>query len=308
MAKILEKLQLPKVAVLMATYNGERWLQDQIDSILAQRNVEITLYISDDQSSDGTWELLKLNSARDDRICLLERNQKFGQAGKNFYRLIKDVELQRHDFFAFSDQDDVWKAEKLDQQVRAIETHRAEGVSSNVEAFWENGTTKLINKAQPQRKLDYLFESAGPGCTFLMTPWLVKKLQETLDDTTSPARNVALHDWLAYAVCRTHQRNWHIGEIPTVLYRQHTNNVLGANTGFKAKLARLRKLNAGWYRQEIMKIAAVCTRLSGDRDAQNIRSSLQAKRYSGLLPYLAETRRKLSDRLWLTVMVMFRWL
>jgi rhamnosyltransferase len=305
---MLELLEKPRVAVLMATFNGERWLQPQVDSILAQRNVNVTLYVSDDQSSDGTWELLQAIAVQDDRVRLLKRDLKFGRAGKNFYRLIHELDLQHYDSIAFSDQDDVWEPEKLHLQATALKVHQADGVSSNVEAFWENGRRKLINKAQPQRKLDYLFESAGPGCTFLMTPWLVTKLKETLNDPASLAEDVALHDWLAYAICRTHKRKWHIDNVSTVQYRQHNSNVLGANAGIKAKLARIRKLNSGWYRQEIIKIASICARLSGDQDALIISNSLEMRRYSGLLPYLSEARRKWTDRMFLRLMVICRWL
>jgi len=65
-----------------------------------------------------------------------------------------------------------------------------------------------IHKSQPQREFDYLFESAGPGSTFLMTPWLFNTLKCLLNDASSIAHEVDLHDWLTYAVCRASVRKW----------------------------------------------------------------------------------------------------
>lgn len=302
------KSKKPHVLVMMATHNGLPWIDAQIESILAQADVDVTLYISDDCSTDGTYARLQRYAETEDRIILLEQTGPMGSAGRNFYRLILAVDVRDADYFAYVDQDDVWVSDKLDMQVKSLVKHQADGVSSNVEAFWPDGKRKLIDKAQPQRQLDYLFESAGPGCTFLMTPWLMTRLQELLRGPADSARRVALHDWLAYAVCRAHGHKWHIDTTPTVRYRQHANNVLGANTGIKAKLARLKKLRSGWYRQEIMKIASLCVQLSGDKDARNIKASLETKRYSGLMPYICEARRKTTDRLFLMVLALFRWL
>ena len=68
-----------------------------------------------------------------------------------------------------------------------------------------------------------------------MTPWLVSKVREQLLDAHSPAKNVALHDWLTYAVCRAHGKRWVIDDKSSVKYRQHGNNVVGANVGFPNK-------------------------------------------------------------------------
>jgi len=117
-------------------------------------------------------------------------------------------------------------------------SYGADGVSSNVLAFWPDGKQKLIHKAQPQREFDYLFESAGPGCTFLMTPWLINKVKDLLLDESGVAGHVALHDWLVYAVCRASGKKWVIDKTPSMLYRQHGSNEFGANHGIRAKYAR----------------------------------------------------------------------
>ena len=80
--------------------------------------------------------------------------------------------------------------------------------------------------------------------------WLVTKVREQLMDEHSPASNVVLHDWLTYAICRAYGHKWIIDSKPSIQYRQHQNNVIGANSGLKAKWARLIKLKQGWYRTE----------------------------------------------------------
>ena len=76
------------VAVLMATYNGVDWIDKQIESILNQSAVNIILFISDDFSSDGTFEHVRQISRLDKRVVVLPRRERMGSAGKNFYRLI----------------------------------------------------------------------------------------------------------------------------------------------------------------------------------------------------------------------------
>ena len=288
-----------KVAVLMASYNGITWLPDQIKSILNQLNVDISLFISDDISQDGSYGYLQQSAVSDSRIQLMPQTEKFGSAGNNFYRLIQEVNITNYDYVAFADQDDIWEQDKLIRHIKLMQEHGVDGVSSNVLAFWANGKKKIINKSQPQRELDFLFESAGPGCTFLMTPWLVNKVREQLIDKNSLAKDIVLHDWLTYAICRAHGHRWMIDPNPSVKYRQHDTNVLGANTGFKAKFSRLQKLRQGWYRNEVLKIAQICNRISHNIETEKLGNLLATKNLFSqlkLLVYVTKARRSLLDR------------
>lgn len=296
-----------KVAILMASYNGLVWLPEQLDSILNQQNVDVSLYVSDDLSQDGSYEYLQHISEHDGRVHLLPLTNKFGSAGKNFYRLIQDVDVSDYDYIAYADQDDIWNLDKLTHHIKLIQQHDLDGVSSNVLAFWANGKQKLINKSKSQRELDYLFESAGPGCTFLMTPWLVAKLKYLLTDSSSVAREVALHDWLAYAVCRASGRKWLIDEIATVQYRQHVSNVLGANSGFNAKINRMKKISEGWYRQEVLKVVNVCLTLSTNNSISYLSECLTGLTFKArfsLLSFVCKARRSFTDRIFLAFCIL----
>lgn len=288
-----------KVAVLMASYNGITWLADQIKSILNQLDVDISLFISDDSSQDGSYGYLQRSAVTDSRIQLMSQTEKLGSAGNNFYRLIQDVNITNYNYVAFADQDDIWEQDKLIRHIKLMQEHGFDGVSSNVLAFWANGKKKIINKSQPQRELDFLFESAGPGCSFLMTTWLVNKVREQLIDKNSLAKHVVLHDWLTYAICRAHGHRWLIDSNPSVKYRQHDTNVLGANSGFKAKFSRLQKLRQGWYRDEILKIAQICNRISHNIETEKLGNLLVTKNLFSqlkLLAYVTKARRGLLDR------------
>ena len=157
---------MDKICILLAAYNGENWINEQIDSILSQKNVEITIYISCDLSTDSTIDII--DSYPKGKIIVMPYGQKFGAAAPNFYRLIKDVDFSSFDYIALSDQDDIWLDDKLISAIHKIKSENAVAYSSNVTAFWSNGTKKIINKAAQQREYDYLFESPGPGCSFVL--------------------------------------------------------------------------------------------------------------------------------------------
>ena len=294
------------VKVLMATHNGMPWLVDQIKTVLSQANVDVQLYVSDDASSDGTFEFLEKMSKQEPRIFLLPP-KKIGSAGRNFYRLIEEVSLDDCEYVAFSDQDDIWESNKLIRHIKLAEQHQADGVSSNVLAFWADGSQKLLVKSQPQKKWDFLFESAGPACSYLMTPWLVNKVRQQLNDERSPASQVALHDWLTYAICIANGHVWVIDSIPSLKYRQHRSNVVGANVGLKAKWSRLQKLRQGWYRNEVVKIAQICMEIAPSNKVNKLVNLLKSQNYFvklKLLTYVSTARRSLLDRCLLAISIL----
>lgn len=300
----------PTVAVLMATYNGLPWINDQIDTILNQDSIDITVYVSDDMSEDATYTYLLNRAEISSQLKILPQKERYGSAGKNFYRLIKDVNTADFDYIAYADQDDVWKSDKLIRHILIAQEHQADGVSSNVTAFWPNRKRKLIIKSQPQKKWDFLFESAGPGCTFLMTPWLVSQVRAKLMDANCVAREVTLHDWLTYAVCRAHGHKWVIDSKSSVQYRQHLTNVIGANSGFKAKLTRLGKLKQGWYREEVIKIVQVCNTIASNNETNKLADLLKNKQFFSnlkLLTFVSKARRSLFESVLLGLSILI-WL
>lgn len=302
-----ESILLPKVLVLLASYNGVPWLPDQIDSIMNQQGVDVKLIISDDQSYDGSTDLLHHYAKREPRITLLPSRTRHGSAGSNFYRLLQEADIEEYEFIALADQDDIWLSNKLKNQIALIKLHKVDAVSSNVVAYWSNGQRALVDKAQPLRRLDFLFESAGPGCTFLMTRQLVSKVKTVLKDPTLSATSVVLHDWLIYAICRASGGTWWIDTHPTLKYRQHGKNVVGVNLGFKAWKNRFRLISNKWYRGEITKLALITQKLSDDPyvlSACNALLSSETINKLCLLKYMPQSRRNIIERLFLTSILM----
>ena len=254
-AFIADRDALPRVAVLLATHNGLEFIADQVESILKQESCAVDILVSDDQSTDGTWEWLCKTSKIDGRMMLLPRTGRFGNAARNFYRLLCDVDAAAYDYVALSDQDDIWFEDKLIMSIERLRAHGVAAVSSNVVAVWRDGRKKLICKSHSQRRLDFLFGSAGPGCTYLMTSRLVVEFRRFLAANREEIESVQFHDWMLYAWARSHGFSWHIEARPTVFYRQHDRNEYGANIGWGAFKRRLHQVRSGWYRDEIIKIS-----------------------------------------------------
>ena len=248
----------PPVTVLLATYNGRAFLAEQLDSILGQLDVTVRVVVSDDTSTDGTWEYLQERAAGEPRLTLLPQVRSRGAAA-NFYRLLADVETE--DPVAFADQDDIWHLDKLASQVAVLEAG-ADGVSSDVTAFDAAGARMLIRKSYPQRTFDYLCESPGPGCSQLLSRRLADLVRAQLAGD-GPAAAMDSHDWLVYGVCRSAGWRWVIQNRPTLEYRQHDANAVGANRGLAAMRVRLELIRQDWHRREAVKMATVASGVAG---------------------------------------------
>ncbi|MEX5683697.1 glycosyltransferase [Pseudomonas silesiensis] len=244
----------PKVAVLLAAYNGMQWIEEQLASILCQSAVDITLHISIDPSTDGTEAWCAAYAALHPGVTVLPAAGRFGGASRNFFRLIRDVDFDSYDFIAFADQDDVWHTDKLQRATHAIQVHQVDAYSSNVTAFWPDGTVHVLDKAQPQVKWDFLFEAAGPGCTYVMSKSLAVSLKASILDNWQELQEVSLHDWYCYAFARSHGYRWYIDPEPSMDYRQHERNQVGANKGLSPLIARYKTIHDGWWFNQVQLI------------------------------------------------------
>lgn len=253
---------LPRVAVLLATHNGRRWLPEQLDSVLAQEGVEVEIFARDDASTDGTAEWLVDRAASEPRLTVIPSDGASGSAAANFYRLVQLAPADR-EFYAFCDQDDIWIPTKLVTHVRLSQELGADGVSSNVTSFTAEGERSLVKKDFPQRRFDYLLESPGPGSTFLMSNRLIAVTRELLD-AAGAAPLPQYHDWLLYVVARAKGWTWHIDAAPTVEYRQHDANVMGANVGARSAFSRLTLVREQWHRGQARLLTSIALRVADD--------------------------------------------
>lgn len=228
------------VTVLMATFNGARFLEEQINSILQQKNVSLRLVIRDDGSTDDTLTICQQFACKDSRVRVYQRTEGAAGAAENFCRLIVELPFRcgSGEWVALADQDDIWYPHKLSRALREAQDRDVSGYSSNVEALYSNGSRKLIRKDTPQKPYDYLFEGPGPGSTYLLREDLFIDLQAFLRDRPDLSSKVRFHDWLIYAFARSRGFAWHIDAKPGLAYRQHEMNVIGANLGLKSAILR----------------------------------------------------------------------
>ena len=272
------------------------WLNEQIRTILFQKGILVKIFISVDLSNDKTYELCKELENKNHNVKVLPYGKKFGSAAKNFFHLINEVSFVGFDYIAFSDQDDIWKSNKLQHATKLIKQNGLDGYSSDIISLSENGKENLVKKSYPQKKYDFYFESAGPGCTYVFKKQSIQKFKKFLVDNWKEVNLLEFHDWLIYAYFRTQKMKWKIDNIPLMYYRQHRNNVFGANIGYKAFLRRFYKIRSKWYRNEVQKIFHLTNK--------GLSNKFSLKRIF-LFKNITQLRRRTRDKFLLLFMLIF---
>lgn len=244
--------------MLLATYNGGKWVGSQVESIKAQQGVDVSLIVSDDSSSDYTVAIVSALLGPRDK--LLPKGPRMGSAARNFFRLLRQIDPRDYDYVALADQDDIWVEDKLARGIAALISRQADGYSSSIEALWPNGTRTVIRKDFPQKRWDHLFESPGPGCSFILNQALAVALcaalrveQRSREETIGDC-----HDWFIYAFARANGYRWFIDSYCGLHYRQHATNAMGAHIGLRASWARWHRLRGEWYRDRVLTVAEMC--------------------------------------------------
>jgi len=283
----------PKFAVLMSAYNGMNWIEEQVSTILNQKEVEVNLFISVDLSSDGTAEWVNAMANVSHNVHMLSYGERYGGAGPNFYRLIRDVDLSGFDYISFADQDDIWFDDKLIRSCSFIGSKKYDAYSSDVIAFWSDGRKELIKKSHKQREYDFLFEAAGPGCTYVFSRRLALDLKKFISHTN--VSSIDLHDWLCYAFSRSRGYTWFIDSVPSMLYRQHSGNQVGSNSNINAYIKRFFLIKNNWYRNQVETLASV---IGYDFIKKVISNKF-------LLRHVLSLRRRLRDRIALFFIIIF---
>lgn len=246
----------PKTLVLLASYNGEKWIHDQLKSILAQEGVDVTVIVRDDGSSDATLKVIGPFTA-DARVNIVVSHDQAQSAARNFFALIHDSAAEGVDFVALADQDDIWLPGKLASACRAICDSRSCGYSSATIATWADGRT--ITLRQPTATpWDFLFEGAGQGCTFVLRKDFYFRARLFFREHPALTERLHYHDWAIYALARAWELAWVFDPTPTVIYRQHAHNDTGARRTAAGIRKRLALIRSRWYRIQLTAIAELC--------------------------------------------------
>jgi glycosyltransferase involved in cell wall biosynthesis len=224
------------VNVLLATYNGSKFLREQLDSIGSQTLPVARITVRDDGSTDSTLSVLEEWAAGRPNVRLL-RGPRLGFA-KNFFALLTSPD-QESDFFAFSDQDDVWLPDKIERAVRALGEGDADEPSlycSRLELVDEN--LKHLSFSRVPRRIDFanaLVENVATGCTMVLNRAARDLISERLPE------KAVFHDWWCYLAIAALGKVI-FDETPRIKYRQHANNQVGATASrvkfFKRRLER----------------------------------------------------------------------
>ncbi|HEM6582931.1 glycosyltransferase family 2 protein [Streptococcus suis] len=217
-----------KVNILMSTYNGQQFLAEQIRSIQEQTYTDWTLFIRDDGSSDNTKEILKDFERQDSRVYLID-SDKSDNLGviKSFHKLVNH---DRADYYFFSDQDDVWLPNKLELSLNEAQNYPAnlplmvymdlKVVNQDLEIMTESMVKSQSHHANTEL-VQELTENTVTGGVAMINHTLAEMWQETDD--------VLMHDWYL-ALLASAFGNLVFIDQPGELYRQHSDNVLGART------------------------------------------------------------------------------
>lgn len=248
--------RLPAVTVLMATFNGGEYLEGQLRSIAAQGGVDWALWISDDGSTDGTRRIISaFASAHPARHIRLVEGPRRGSA-RNFLSLLAHPELPPT-AIALADQDDVWMPDRLDRAMRVLQAADGPALYGSATLICDDALRHphVSRNAPPRTSFaNALVQNVIGGNTMVMTPAAVRMLRAAV-----PCGDVPFHDWWIYQMMTGGGHPVHIDAAPGLYYRQHTANVIGTGTGWRAKLARLRKAGSGDYGAWLVSNAAALT-------------------------------------------------
>jgi rhamnosyltransferase len=246
-----------KVLVLLAAFNGSRWIAEQVQSILDQADVDIYLVISDDGSTDTTRTELQA-FAHDRRVRITSTAAPTGSAAQNFLQLIRRTPSDGYDFVALADQDDIWDRLKVGRGCSTLAAHRGSGYSCPVTAFWADGSESLLRQNRSQTRSDFLFEGAGQGATFVLTSEFYHRVRTFLGQQNVRTEDLHYHDWLIYALSRSWNLCWCFDQKPMMRYRQHMNNDTGARSAIAGIAKRIRLIKNGWYTRQLQSLAEIC--------------------------------------------------
>ena len=219
-----------KVAVLMSTYNGEKYLYQQLHSIKNQKGVKTDIYVIDDGSRDKTIKILKEFSSN---IKIFD-TKKFKNPTLNFLYLINNVPLD-YDYYCFSDQDDVWLKNKLNYSIKKLKKYNGHVLGSRT--LYTDKNLKIFGRSPLFKKKicfeNSLVQSITGGNTNIWT----REFNEILSKLKY--KIPASHDWYIYQVCTYLGYKFIYSKRPLILYRQHEKNLIGSNTGIVNLIKRI---------------------------------------------------------------------
>jgi glycosyltransferase involved in cell wall biosynthesis len=221
---------MKQVDILLATYNGKKYLAQQLDSILSQTHTAWRLLIRDDDSSDSTLDIIQSYTEKyPSQIILIEDEEKNLGAYQNFARLLQEAS---NNYIMFCDQDDVWLETKVADTLRAmVDNERGvtpllvhtdlEVVDATLQRLHPSFVKKMRINVKRDRFNQLLMRNIATGCTMMIN-------RPLLDLILPLPENGVIHDWWIVLVASIYGHIIYLDKA-TILYRQHGNNTIGAS-------------------------------------------------------------------------------
>jgi glycosyltransferase involved in cell wall biosynthesis len=271
------------VAILLAAKNGARFLVEQLDSYVQQTHTDWSLHVSDDGSEDETVEIVQNFAKRVSNLVTLRAGPCAG-SNRNFLSLLRDPSIDA-DYFAFSDQDDVWCPDKLERALNLVRATRADHPAlygSRTELIDREGRHSGFSTdfKKPPGFRNALVQSLAGGNTMVFNRTARELLKKVADG------NVVIHDWMTYIVISAVDGTIFYDRSPSVRYRQHENNLLGSNNSFRARANRVRMLFEGqwqdWNSIHLKELERLLPDMS-DENRNVLKSFVQVREAGSLL-------------------------
>lgn len=279
-----------QVLVLMGLRNGAAHLQAQLDSLAAQDHADWTLIASDDGSTDGTGAILQAfaRGAGAGRVTVLAGPCR-GVAA-NYLSLLRSLPSGPC-WVAFADQDDVWMPDRLSRGLAALAGQAGPALYCSRTWIDRAGAGLRLSPARPRPPsfANALVQNVAAGNTILLNP----AAGALLAAAAREVETILLHDWWAYQMVTGAGGVVLHDDRPTILYRQHAGNLIGANDGWRARLARLRAMLGGvlrdWNGTNLAALQAVTHRLD-PRARRQLQAFAQARSLPGALARIRALR------------------
>ncbi|WP_235911591.1 glycosyltransferase family 2 protein [Mesorhizobium xinjiangense] len=235
-----------RVAILVAVYNGEKYLQEQLESLAAQTVEHIDIWVSDDGSTDRSRTILHDWQSKWEKGTFHIMSGPSKGFAENFRSLMANADIEA-DYFAFCDQDDIWDPDKLSAAVSVLESNANERLGlycSRTRIIGEDGQTIGQSPlfARPPHFRNAIVQSIGGGNTMVLNRRAWSLMAESARRTSFVS-----HDWWCYLLISGAGGYVHYDPTPRIGYRQHTGNLVGDNMSVRARADRFKRLLTGRF-------------------------------------------------------------
>ena len=265
-------------AIILCTKNGEKFLQEQLDSLEAQTH-GFDLYINDDGSNDQTYKIIKNFQKRSKYQIHYTRNI-YNSAPMNFLKTLKKIE-RRYDLYFFCDQDDIWEKNKIE-----ISKMELASLDQKIPSLFCTSTliinqmSDVIDSSKIFKKepcfSNALVQSIAGGNTMCFN----HQTRDLLDKIIN-LDSVVSHDWMAYILVSALGGKVIYSSDSLVKYRKHKKNLIGPNKSIKEMFSRIYKLFQGQMREWTKKNLLILNEFKLPNKSQEILNQFENKAHNG---------------------------